>query len=72
VTQAFGPKCDTFLRVHADEDDAHLEKALQLIDGVRGRERELLARNIGQTTYAYCAMLRDISDRCYRPRQLMA
>lgn len=60
VVAAFGPKCDTFLRVHAEEDEDHIEKALRLIDTVPEGERPYLRRNLEQTAYAYCAMLRDI------------
>jgi len=63
VTAAFGPKCDTFLRVHADEDEEHLEKALKQLEAIRPEEQALIARNIEQTTYAYCAILRDITER---------
>lgn len=60
VAAAFGPKCDSFLRVHAEEDVDHIEKALQLIGTVPEGERAFLLRNLEQTAYAYCAMLRDI------------
>jgi pyrroloquinoline quinone (PQQ) biosynthesis protein C len=64
VTAAFGDKCDTaFLRVHAADDEDHLQKALTLIETVTGAERRLLVRNLEQTTYAYCNLLRDIVEQ---------
>ncbi|MEY4513589.1 MAG: hypothetical protein RLZZ450_5711 [Pseudomonadota bacterium] len=62
VVAEFGPKCDAFLRVHAEEDDDHIAKALRLLETVTDVERELIARNVQQTTYAYCLVLRDIVD----------
>jgi thiaminase len=62
VTTAFGPKTDTFLRVHADEDEDHIQKALRLLELVSEPQRAFLATNLQQTTYAYCAILRDIVD----------
>jgi thiaminase len=62
VTSAFGERCDAFLRVHANEDEDHIEKALRLIDSVPDREREVLVENLEQTTFAYRALLRDIIE----------
>lgn len=60
LVAAFGPKCETFFRVHAEEDGDHVEKAMRLIDTVPENERPYLLRNIEQSVYAYCAMLQDI------------
>ena len=64
LTAAFGDKCDTaFLRVHTAEDEDHIQKALSLIETVPEAERRLLVRNLEQTTYAYCHLLRDIVEQ---------
>jgi thiaminase len=57
---AHGDKCAAFLKLHAAEDIDHLDKALELLDGLAGAERTLVEENMRQTTYAYVAMLEDI------------
>jgi hypothetical protein len=49
--------------VHAAEDEDHIQKALSLIETVPEAERRLLVRNLEQTTYAYCHLLRDIVEQ---------
>jgi predicted metal-dependent hydrolase len=61
VTHAFGPKCAAFLKVHAEEDEDHIEKALAMISAVHEHERAWVLENLEQTTYAYRAMLADLS-----------
>jgi pyrroloquinoline quinone (PQQ) biosynthesis protein C len=62
VTEAFGPKCAAFLKVHAEEDEDHIEKALAMISTVPERERAWVLENLEQTTYAYRALLADIAS----------
>ena len=57
VTAAFGPKCASFLKVHAQEDVAHVDRALGLVDALPSHERELIEVNMRQTAFAYVAML---------------
>ncbi|MEY4580721.1 MAG: hypothetical protein RL701_5424 [Pseudomonadota bacterium] len=59
---AFGPKCDSFLRVHGEDDVEHLEKAIRIIETVPENERALLAQNLRQSTVAYCRILEEIVD----------
>lgn len=61
VTEAFGPKCASFLKLHAEEDEDHIEKALAMIATVPERERAWVLENLAQTTYAYRALLVDIA-----------
>ncbi|MET0284528.1 MAG: iron-containing redox enzyme family protein [Polyangiales bacterium] len=63
VTDAFGPKCAAFLKVHTEEDEDHIEKALAMIATVPERERAWVLENMEQTTYAYRALLEDIARR---------
>ncbi len=60
VTGAFGPKCAAFLKVHAEEDEDHIEKALAMIATVPDRERSFVLENLEQTTHAYRALLAEI------------
>ncbi|HTV20405.1 MAG TPA: iron-containing redox enzyme family protein [Polyangiaceae bacterium] len=57
LTQAFGPKCANFLKVHAQEDVAHVDRALGLVEALPSQERELIEQNMKQTAFAYVAML---------------
>jgi thiaminase len=61
VTAEFGDKCAAFIKLHADEDEDHIEKALKMIAVVTPNERELVLQNLEQTTYAYRAMLAEIA-----------
>jgi thiaminase len=60
VTEAFGPKCAAFLKVHTEEDEDHIEKALAMIALVPERERAWVLENLEQTTYAYRSLLAEI------------
>lgn len=62
VVAAFGPKCDSFLRVHGEDDVDHLDKAIRIIETVPEREREWLAQNLRQSTAAYCRILEEIDS----------
>jgi hypothetical protein len=67
LVQAHGEKSVSFLKLHAAEDVDHLDKALQMLDGLAGRERTLVEDNMRQTTYAYVGMLHDIRHHLDRP-----
>jgi hypothetical protein len=60
VTAAFGPKCASFLKVHAADDVDHLEKAFAEIAKLDAERRRMIEENMVQTTYAYSALLADI------------
>jgi hypothetical protein len=63
LARAHGDKSVSFLKLHAAEDVRHLDKALELLDGLAEPERELIEQNMWQTTYAYGGMLEDIRRR---------
>jgi thiaminase len=63
VAAKFGPKCASFLKVHAEEDVSHLEKALAMLADVDDENQRLIIQNIEQTCYAYGALLEDIRRR---------
>jgi hypothetical protein len=60
VVPAFGDTSVSFLRVHAEEDTDHLDKALRAVHGIPDDQRLLIEENMRQSTYAYGFMLRDI------------
>ncbi len=57
---AFGEKCVSFLKLHAQDDVEHLEKALASLESASPRDRTFVEENMRQTTFAYCQMLREI------------
>jgi pyrroloquinoline quinone (PQQ) biosynthesis protein C len=66
LTRAFGPKCANFLKVHAQEDVAHVERALSLVEALPSHERELIEQNMKQTALAYTSMLDAIAQQARR------
>jgi pyrroloquinoline quinone (PQQ) biosynthesis protein C len=63
LTAEFGPKCANFLKVHAHEDVAHVERALGLVETLPGDERDRIEQNMRQTAFAYAGMLDAIVQR---------
>lgn len=66
VTSAFGPRCANFLKVHAQEDVAHVGRALALVEALSSDERALIQDNMRQTALAYTAMLDAIVEHSHR------
>lgn len=66
VTAAFGPKCANFMKVHAQEDVKHVERALALVEGLPSRERGLIEENMKQTALAYTGVLDSIVQHARR------
>jgi thiaminase len=60
VAKAYGERCDSFLRVHSEEDVSHLDKALEMLRELPEHEQTLVEANMRQTTFGYVAMLNDI------------
>lgn len=54
-----------FLKVHADNDPEHLEKALAVLKGASPSEEAEVLQNLRQTTAAYVAMLDEINARSH-------
>lgn len=44
--ETFGPKCSSFLKVHAEEDEDHLAKAFESIKGFSPEENALVAETL--------------------------
>lgn len=57
VTGLYGKTCAKFIQVHADEDPDHIDKALNVIEKIKGRRLELIDINLEQTAVCYTQML---------------
>jgi pyrroloquinoline quinone (PQQ) biosynthesis protein C len=62
VTQAHGPRCASFLKLHAAEDVDHVQKALEMVAQLDPTTHEAVLQNLHQSGQAYCLMLNEISD----------
>jgi hypothetical protein len=60
VLELHGNHAGSFLRVHAEDDVDHLEKAFTVLEGVASEQRVLIELNMRQTTFAYLAMLAEM------------
>jgi hypothetical protein len=59
VTAGHGDNCAAFLKVHAEDDVEHVQKALRVLEGVSAEESALIERNLRQSTFGYLAMLQE-------------
>src|SRR5690606_22811487 len=57
LTGLYGKDCVKFVQVHADEDPDHIEKALQVIEGLDKKRLPEININIEQTALCYVDML---------------
>lgn len=53
----WGKECAKFIQVHADEDPDHIEKAMQVIEGLKRDRLPAINHNIEQTALCYINML---------------
>ena len=60
VTRAFGPRCATFLKLHAAEDVDHVQRALDLVEQLDKSTLETVLQNLHQSGQAYRLMLGEI------------
>jgi hypothetical protein len=61
VTRAHGPKCATFLKLHAEEDVDHVQRALEMVAELDPATHEIVLQNLHQSARAYCLMLLEIA-----------
>lgn len=57
VTEAHGEKASVFVRVHAEEDQDHIEKAFDNLKNLPPEEIERICRNMKSSSYFYGQML---------------
>lgn len=60
VTHAFGPRCATFLKLHAAEDVDHVQRALNMVGQLDKSTHETVLQNLHQSAQAYRLMLGEI------------
>ncbi len=59
----FGPKATSFLKVHAQEDEDHLEKAFKSINDFTPEENQLVGETMYQYSCLYGEILKKITER---------
>lgn len=62
--EAFGPKATSFLKVHAQEDEGHLESAFKSIECFSPEENTLVANTMVQYAELYGGILTRIKETC--------
>ncbi len=60
LNKSFGPKPLSFLKVHAEEDEDHLEKALGLVNIISKEEESRVIENLEMCADLYFQFMRDI------------
>jgi hypothetical protein len=60
VIESHGPHCAAFLKVHAEDDVDHLDKALRALEVANAGQRALIELNMEQTTHGYVALLSQV------------
>lgn len=65
VRKAHGPKCTTFLDLHAREDIKHVKTIFERVRSFPEDELPALINNIRQTGHAYNEMLKTIQKKSY-------
>jgi uncharacterized ferritin-like protein (DUF455 family) len=58
LTDRYGAKCTVFIKVHADDDPDHVEKAMELIQGLPEHRLNMIMENLEQTSIAYVSMIK--------------
>lgn len=58
LLETYGKPCINFIRVHADEDPDHIEKAMEVIKSLREGRLKAIDENLEQTAFLYSEMLR--------------
>jgi pyrroloquinoline quinone (PQQ) biosynthesis protein C len=53
----------SFIKLHAEEDPDHLEKALTAIESLPAELHAMVIENLEQTTHAYLGMLAEIRQK---------
>jgi len=60
LDEAYGRSAGTFMRVHAEEDVDHLDRAIASLTGASERQRAFIEDNLCQSTAAYVALLSEM------------
>ena len=66
------PKSTTYLKVHIEEDEDHVEQNLKNIETMSGPEIEFITQNLVQTADYYCGLLEEVRRQQGRNRKNQA
>lgn len=69
VTEAYGGKAQLFIRVHAEEDEDHVESAIQLLQQLNEEQRQYALANLKQSCQNYEQILRDCQAKTGHKKQ---
>lgn len=61
VSEAHGEKASLFVKVHADDDPDHVEKALAEVERCSPEEREIIYQNFNQTCEVFGLWFMELS-----------
>lgn len=53
VTEIYGARCTHFVRVHAEEDQDHIEKAIKMVEEINGIDEQYALENLIQSCENY-------------------
>lgn len=57
VSEIYGPKASHFIKVHAEEDEDHIEHAFKMIHGIEGQDAEYIMQNLKQSCDNYIQLI---------------
>ncbi len=60
VAKAHGAAAATFLKLHAHDDEDHVQKAIAMLERIDARGRAAIEQNLAQSTFAYLVMLGEL------------
>lgn len=63
VHKAHGNRCTAFLKLHAEEDVGHVQEIFDRVKKFPDAQLPSLEKNIAQTGWAYCQMLRSLKSK---------
>jgi hypothetical protein len=63
VEAVYGKKATSFVRVHAEEDEDHIEKAFKVLYDLSPERQDVIITNMTQTAVAYTAMIENLSTQ---------
>lgn len=61
ITAQFGEKACHFVRVHAEEDQGHIQSAFKLVEALPASTYNDIIMNMNQSTYIYQKMMEEIT-----------
>ncbi len=63
VEPLYGRESSRFIRVHAEDDPDHLDKAIEVIESLEGETKKLVYQNLEQSALAYIGMIKALLSK---------